>query len=672
MAFNMLKEKKEKAPKVKKFKAPKEKKEKELKLPKEKKVKEPKSKKEKLPKAEKPAKEKKTGEFKLPKFKLPKFKLSKLKLPVKKSEKIKIPVFRTAKKKPIQENKKRVLTLSVRLLLLCLLPMALACLLITVLSANRLRAGIEDEIEKSLKIVTASVNETYTTLYEGDYVVDLTGRVTKGGVQITADNRLIDSIKEKTGLEVSFLFGNSRTITTVRNPNGARANGIGIPKENYSRIESGEEFFVSDYSVAGNLFYAYYQPLINSDGTVVGAIEAAVESSSVNKTINSQIWVIVAFSALFVAIAAVAVVLLSKSLVNGLTAIRKFLHKIANGDLGVQPDAVWQNRDDELGDIYRMATRLQNTLRQIVNEIKTSASRLNDSADQLTGMAQNTNSVVEDVIQAVGEISQGAKQQAEDTAETNDSIIRMGKQIEVIVEEVVNLNKNAAKMAEEEEESERIINELNASNNETKEAVMQVAEQITLMSESIRDITTALDMIRNVADETTLLALNASIEAARVGEAGRGFAVVAQQINKLAEQSNSSIGKIEKVIEGVVSTSEKMVLIMGDVKNKMDQQQEKLDETMQKSVAVAGEVEHSKQKIENIRGNVDNLNEFGNTIGSAVSNLAAVSYENAASADSTKDSADAMSITMGELQSASEKLVELSKELEQSLGLFKL
>ena len=103
---------------------------------------------------------------------------------------------------------------------------------------------------------------------------------------------------------------------------------------------------------------------------------------------------------------------------------------------------------------------------------------------------------------------------------------------------------------------------------------MQVADQITLMSDSIRDITAALDMIRNVADETTLLALNASIEAARVGEAGRGFAVVAQQINKLAEQSNSSIGKIEKVIEGVVSKYEKMVLIMGDVKNKMDQQQD--------------------------------------------------------------------------------------------------
>lgn len=628
---------KEKTPKVKKYKAPKEKKEKELKLPKEKKEKAPKVKKE--------------GKLKLPQFKLP-------------------ALF--ASKKPIAENKKRVLTLSRLLLLLCLLPMVLACLLITIFSANRLRSSIEDDIEKSLKIVATSVNETYTNLYKGDYSQDQNGKLKKGNTQISGDNGLIDSLKEQTGFEVSLMFGNMRLITTVRNPNGARANGIGIPAANYDRIKNGEVFFVTNYSVGGKEFYAYYQPLINSDGSVIGAIEAAVESASVNKTINSQIWGIVGFSVLFVALAAVAVVLLSKKLVNGMIAIRKFLHKIVHGELDAQPDAALQNRDDEIGDIYRMAVRLQNTLHQIVNEIKQSANRLNESADQLTDMAQNTNNVVEDVICAVAEISQGAKQQAEDTSQTNDNIMRMSQQIESIVGEVENLNRNATKMAEEESESGRIINELNISNNETKEAVMQVAEQITVMSESIRDITTALDMIRNVADETTLLALNASIEAARVGEAGRGFAVVAQQINKLAEQSNSSIGKIEAVIESVVSTSEKMVLIMGDVKQKMDQQQEKLDETMSKSVAVADEVESSKQKIERIRGNVDTLNEFGTVIGGAVSNLAAVSYENAASADNTKDSADAMSVTMGELKTASEKLVELSKELERSLGLFKL
>ena len=397
-----------------------------------------------------------------------------------------------------------------------------------------------------------------------------------------------------------------------------------------------------------------------------------MDTSSVNETINSQIIGIVGFSVVFVVLVAIAVIFMSRGLVVGMSDIKKFLNRIVKGELDAVPDSKQQKRNDEIGDIYRMAVGLQSTLYQIVNEIKQSADHLNDSADQLTNMAQNTNDIVEDVIESVVEISQGARQQAEDTSETNENVIRMGKQIEAIVGEVENLNRNATKMAEEESESERIINELNASNEETKGAVMQVAEQIAVMSSSIRDITSALDMIRNVADETTLLALNASIEAARVGEAGRGFAVVAQQISKLAEQSNSSIGTIEEVIESVVSTSEKMVVIMADVKCKMDLQQEKLDETMSKSMAVAGEVENSKQKIETIRENVDTLNEFGTAIGGVVSNLAAVSYQNAASADSTKDAANTMSITMNELREASEKLVSLSKELEQSLGLFKL
>ena len=629
-----------------------------------------KQKKEKKRKMSKPALPKQSRKLKLPK----ELKVSKqLKLPkwMKLPENLKVPKL-LQKKIGTGEQGKRVLTLSVRLLLLCLLPMIAACLMITIFSINRLRSSMETEIEKSLRIVATSVNETYTNLYEGDYSQDQSGKLKKGDIQISGENEFIDNLKEQTGFEVSFLYGNMRMITTLRKENGARINGVGIENSSYDIIKAGEMLFLTEYQVAGNEYYAYYQPLTNSDGVVIGAIEVAVEADSTNKMINSQVWGIIGMSLLLVALAAVAVIFLSRGLTNGMTAVKNFLEKIVNGELDFKPNEVQQNRNDEIGDIYRMAVSLQDTLYQIVKEINLSAVHLNESAGQLTDMAKNTNNVIEDVICAVAEISVGAKQQAEDTSDTNDNIMRMSHQIESIVGEVENLNRNATQMAQEENESERIIHELNESNNETKEAVMQVAEQISVMSNSIRDITTALDMIRNVADETTLLALNASIEAARVGEAGRGFAVVAQQINKLAEQSNASIGSIEKVIADVVSTSEKMVLTMVDVKSKMDQQQEKLDETMSKSTAVSSEVENSKQKIEMIRGNVDTLNEFGAAIGSAVGNLAEVSCQNAASADSTKDAANAMSLTMVELEEASVKLAELSKELEKSLGRFKL
>lgn len=570
------------------------------------------------------------------------------------------------------KNKKRFFTIAKKLLILCLVPMILVCLIITLFSANRLRAGIEQEIENSLKIVASSVNETYTNLYEGDYTQDLHGRVSKGGTQISDETGLIDSLEESTGFQVSMFYGNNRLITNVRSSNGARITGVGIENSNYSKIQTGEALFLRNYAISDGIYYAYYQPLINSDGSVIGAVEAVVESSRVDETINSQIVGIVGFSVVILVLAAVAVVVLAKGMADGLIKTQKFLGKIVKGVLDTEPDKKLQKRDDEMGDIYRMSIKLQTMLYDIVNEIKASAGQLSESADQLTLMAQDTKETADGVIVAVAEISQGAQLQAQDTADTNNNIISMGQQIDNIVEEVENLNKNANRMAEKESESEQIIDELNLSSQETKEAVMQVAEQITLMSASIRNITTAVEMIQNVADETNLLALNASIEAARVGEAGRGFAVVAEQIGKLAVQSNSSIGEIEQIVLQVVSTSERMVDIMDDVKQKMELQQSKLEETMSKSVMVSNEVEKSKKKIEIIRGNVDALNRFGNAIENAVSNLAAVSSQNAASADNTKESANAMSDTMNELKNSSEKLLKLSAELEQALDVFKL
>lgn len=570
------------------------------------------------------------------------------------------------------KNKKRFFTIAKKLLILCLVPMILVCLIITLFSANRLRAGIEQEIENSLKIVASSVNETYTNLYEGDYTQDLHGRVSKGGTQISDETGLIDSLEASTGFQVSMFYGNNRLITNVRSSNGARITGVGIENSNYSKIQTGEALFLRNYAISDGIYYAYYQPLINSDGSVIGAVEAVVESSRVDETINSQIVGIVGFSVVFLVLAAVAVVVLAKGMADGLIKTQKFLGKIVKGVLDTEPDKKLQKRDDEMGDIYRMSVKLQTMLYDIVNEIKASAGQLSESADQLTLMAQDTKETADGVIVAVAEISQGAQLQAQDTADTNNNIISMGQQIDNIVEEVENLNKNANRMAEKESESEQIIDELNLSSQETKVAVMQVAEQITLMSASIKNITTAVEMIQNVADETNLLALNASIEAARVGEAGRGFAVVAEQIGKLAVQSNSSIGEIEQIVLQVVSTSERMVDIMDDVKQKMELQQSKLEETMSKSVMVSNEVEKSKKKIEIIRGNVDALNRFGNAIESAVSNLAAVSSQNAASADNTKESANAMSDTMNELKISSEKLLKLSAELEQALDVFKL
>ena len=101
-------------------------------------------------------------------------------------------------------TKKRFFTFSRRMLLLALVPMLAICIMITMFSTKSLQSGLEDEIKKSLQIVATSLDETYSNLYEGDYKQDLTGRVTKGEMLITGDNKLIDALKERTGFEMTL------------------------------------------------------------------------------------------------------------------------------------------------------------------------------------------------------------------------------------------------------------------------------------------------------------------------------------------------------------------------------------------------------------------------------------------------------------------------------------
>ena len=544
--------------------------------------------------------------------------------------------------------------------------------MITMFSTKSLQSGLKEEIKKSLQIVATSLDETYSNLYEGDYKQDQAGRVTKGEVLITGDNKLIDALKERTGFEMTLYFYNMRLITTVMREKGGRSTGTRLDKKIAEQVNKGESVFVENADIEGHTYYAYYQPLLNADGAVAGAIGVAKESEDVQANIKGQTTKIIIMSVVLMGVVSIIIVLLASKMVSVMEETRKFLGQIVKGELSTNVNKKITKRNDELGDIYNISIRLQNALRRIVSDIKKSSSDLITSADQLTNMAINTRGTVDVVYQSLEEITKGSATQADETGVAKHNVDRIGEQITYITDEVDSLTRHAEQMSDAEKASEVIIGELNASNEEASTSVTKIAEQINTLHDSIASIQSAITMIQNIADETDLLSLNASIEAARAGDAGRGFAVVAQQISKLAEQSNMTAEEVEKIIAEIISESNRMVEVMEEVKVKMDQQQQKLDETMEKSNAVAVGVSNSLDNIENIRGKVSVLSDSGDAIQDVVHNLASISEQNEASTTSTMNSAQGMSDTMNSLEVSSENLRQLAGKLDEALAIFKM
>ncbi len=581
-----------------------------------------------------------------------------------------LPKFKITKKEKKEKKKVRIWTFSRRLLALCLLPMVIICVVIASVSTATLKNSIESQMEDSLQIIATAVSETYTNLYEGDYTVDFVGKVRKGDTVISGEYRLLDALKEGTGFDVSLLFGNSRLITSVAKENGARANGTPVDKAVYKEIEDGSRKFYDNLEIQGRECYVLYVPLINTDGSVIGSIEVSKESASIQQAINEQVASIVVISLVLCVIAVALVSILSRIMVKQMSRIKKFLESLIGGNLHNEPNTKDMKANDELGDIYRSIVKLQNTFMDIVKEIKYSCDDLINAAGKFTDMAKNTAEAADGVKVAVEEISNGARSQADGTASAHDNVSMISEQIGLIMQEVDDMAEYASDMSAKEKESEEIIGELSVSSDHTKGSVLKATEQMALMDSAVKDIKKAVEMIQDIADETDLLSLNASIEAARAGEAGRGFAVVAEQISKLALQSEESSRDIERILAEITAISAKMVNVMGEVRENMDAQQNKLDETRITYQAVSDGVEKSLENISNIKEKIDVLNASGESISGVVEDLASISEENAVTALNTMETSQHMNDTMQKIQDSSKELLQLADRLQEAVGSF--
>lgn len=629
---------------------------------KKKKEKKPKVKKEKAAKEPKPKKEKKPKEPK-----------------VKKEKPVSYASEDKAKQLLSKRKKFHILNFSRKLLILCIVPLILLCIIISALSTNILRSNLEKEIEGSLKIVSVSLEETYSSLYRGDYSISQSNELYKGENKISGERDLLDSLKENTGFDSSFYFGKNLIVSTIkRTLNGQLAGGYisgveHMTDEVYDTvIINGQELFLTNFIIQDVEYYAYFKPLINSDGSVVGCIFSGKPSAEVNAQITAETNKITLFSAIISATCVILILIISIGMSKTMVRTKNFLQVVSTGDLRQSASPKFLKRDDELGDMYAISYTLQEELKGIVTNIKISADDLSSSSEQLMELSQNTVSSVSGLYDSVEFISRGAADQADQTSIAAIQVSNIGDQIDNIAEDVASLSSSANIMAEAEQASTTIINELNSSNEEVIDSIEKIAKQIEITNTSVQEIRTAIAMIQSISDETDLLSINASIEAAHAGDAGRGFAVVAEQISKLAAQSGNNATEIEKVINTLLEQSGLMVSYMNDVKIKISEQREKLNLTIDKFSAVADGVDSSLVNIGNITNGMSELRKSRDVILDIISDLSAVSQQYAASTNGTIEAAQSMNDAMKSLDAASEKLKAMSDDLTRELEIFKI
>ncbi len=258
------------------------------------------------------------------------------------------------------------------LLKMNMLPLILLTLVITTFSAARFAASMNREAQNGLVDLCHTVMTLYDTVYEGDYHTDDVNGSTvmmKGEQPLNGNFEIIDSIKEQTGVDVTIFYQDTRVITTVQNNDGMRAIGT---KANTTVVQDvlqgGQPHFYASTMVEGVRYFSYYEPIYASDGSCIGMFFLGKPSAEVRRLVRNSLIPTIGFCILTMLIVCLVTVGFSNKLVSAIRKTESFVETIAKGNLHTEFAADVLNRKDELGDMGQYLIKMQQALRNLVEQ----------------------------------------------------------------------------------------------------------------------------------------------------------------------------------------------------------------------------------------------------------------------------------------------------------------
>lgn len=560
----------------------------------------------------------------------------------------------------------RNLKLQYKMLILAIIPVLVMGIVAILISNTVVKNKLLDDAKQKLKATSNAVLAAYDQ-NAGDYFVNATGDVWKGAYNVSLSTPFIDDIAEKTGIEVTFFYNDTRLVTSLKDADGKRILGSKAGDflvENV--LQDGNEVFTNRVLVDGTFYFGYYVPVHqNNSDEIIGMVFAGMPVKEIYASLNLITMIFTVAIVVILVIAVIGCLLVSRGIAKSIRNSMDVVKQISEGNLNVEIEQSMLDRKDEAGALSCNTQTLIDNLSAMIGKISNNTMTLNASSEEMNAAAGQAGNAVGNINDDLHNMLTGAVEQTGNAQNIKNSIHNMNIHLEKTLGEVDHLSDETKAMLDARNDVDKSLNQLDASNQDVMTEVENIQKQTQQNNESVEKIIAAVSYISDIADQTNLLSLNASIEAARAGETGKGFAVVAEEIGKLANQSNEASTEISELVNLLSYNSNQTMDIMDSVQDAMNDQTKKLVETANIFKQLQEHVSHVADGVDVIRDATVQLGKETDEIGKDIKNLSDIAQRNE---DTVKGTISFSDEVLGTVNSVTEMSTEVSSSANDMAG----
>ncbi len=368
----------------------------------------------------------------------------------------------------------------------------------------------------------------------------------------------------------------------------------------------------------------------------------ALDVAKAGESTNNQVtWVLIVGCLIAMLCAGVLGMIVTRMITRPIYLSVEGAERVAKGDL---TQAIEVRGTDETGQLLQSLSVMQSNLKGTVQQIADASNQLASAAEELTAVTEDS--------------ARGLVRQNDEILQAATAVNEMTAAVEEVARNAASTSQISSQTAEDALKGQKQVQQAVTAINTVTEEITDSTQRVEALAGQIHDITKVLDVIRGIAEQTNLLALNAAIEAARAGEQGRGFAVVADEVRALAHRTQTSTGEIEAMISRVRGGADDAVQAMGKSQN--------LVRSTQLLASEAG------LALERISKGVSQINEQNLVIASAAEEQAQVAREVDRNLVNIQDLSTQTAAGANQTSASSHELSQLAISFNTLVGQFRL